>query len=45
MGIACGRRRDSDGKGMVSELADRAVGRCCRVVALIMRRMKLGIFR
>ena len=45
MGIACGRRSDADGKGMVSELADRTVGRCCRVVALIMRRRRLGIFR
>ena len=32
-------------QGKVSELADRAVGGCCRVVALILRRMKPGIFR
>ena len=36
-----GRRR----RAVVSESTDRALGGCCRVVALIMTRVKLGMFR
>ncbi len=45
MGIACGRRRDSDGRGMLSELADRALGEMLPVSCIDQWRVKLGIFR
>ena len=45
MGIASGRRRDWGGGGVVREWNDTVVGRCCGVVALIMKRAKLGMFR
>jgi len=43
MGIACGQIRKWDGGGVMSESTDTGVGRCCGVVALIMRRVKLGV--
>ena len=45
MGIACGQIRALDGGGVMSEPTDRGIGRCCGVVALIMRRVNLGMFR
>ena len=45
MGIACGQIRASDGGGVMSESTDTGVGRCCGVVALTIRRVKLGMFR
>jgi hypothetical protein len=45
MGIACGQIRASDGGGVMREATDRGVGRCCGVVALIMRGVNLGMFR
>jgi hypothetical protein len=40
MGIACGGKEGLGRRGVVSESNDRAVGRCCGVVALMMRRGK-----
>ena len=45
MGIACGQIRNWDGMGVMSESTDTGVGRCCGVVALTIRRVKLGMFR
>ena len=37
--------QELDGMGVMSESTDTGVGRCRGVVALIMRRVKLGMFR
>lgn len=45
MGIACGRRRDSDAVGVVIGSNDRQLGDVVGWFGLIMRRVKLRMFR